>query len=130
MNLIMEKKTIQLMKIKVTNTSIYKIIFSKRRKICKYKWWIFKGNWILGTLNVFLTIVIGFIGIFSDRQKAIQHLVIFEASESLRKNKDIVLVFYAVEKGLKKIFTYNFNGIKNKKEKGRKQVDMQLSLFW
>ena len=31
--------------------------------------------------------------------------------------------------GLKKIFTYNFNGIKNKKEKGRKQVDMQLSLF-
>lgn len=81
------------------------------------------------TLNVFLTIVIGFIGIFSDRQKAIQYLVIFEASESLRKNKDIVLVFYAVEKGLKKIFTYNFNGIKNKKEKGRKQIDMQLSLF-
>lgn len=81
------------------------------------------------TLNVLLTIVVGFIGMFSDRQKDIQYLVIFEASESLRKNKDIVLVFYAVEKGLKKIFTYNFNGIKNKREKGRKVKDLQLSLF-
>lgn len=81
------------------------------------------------TLNVFLTIVIGFIGVFSDKQKNIQYLVVFEASISLKKNKDIVLVFYAVERGLKKIFTYNLNGIKNKKEKGRKQVDMQLSLF-
>ena len=81
------------------------------------------------TLNIFLTIVIGFIGVFSDKQKNIQYLVVFEASVSLKKNKDIVLVFYAVERGLKKIFTYNFNGIKNKKEKGRKQLDMQLSLF-
>lgn len=81
------------------------------------------------TLNVLLTIVIGFIGMFSDNQKQIQYLVVFEASESLRKNKDIVLVFYAVERGLKKIFTYNYNGIKNKKEKGRKPVNMQLSLF-
>lgn len=81
------------------------------------------------TLNVLLTIVIGFIGMFSDRQKDIQYLVIFEVSESLRKNKDIILVFYAVERGLKKIFTYNFNGIKSKREKGRKIKDMQLSLF-
>ena len=81
------------------------------------------------TLNVFLTIVIGFIGMFSDNQKQIQYLIIFEASESLKKNKDIVLVFYAVARGLKKIFTYNFNGIKSKKEKGRKPTDMQLSLF-
>lgn len=81
------------------------------------------------TLNVFLTIVIGFIGMFSDNQKQIQYLAVFEASESLRKNEDIVLVFYAVERGLKKIFTYNFNGIKNKKEKGRKPTDRQLSLF-
>lgn len=64
------------------------------------------------TLNIFLTIVIGFIGVFSDKQKNIQYLVVFEASVSLKKNKDIVLVFYAVERGLKKIFTYNFNGIK------------------
>lgn len=80
-------------------------------------------------LNVFLTIVIGFIGMFSDNQKQIQYLIVFIASESLRKNKDIVLVFYAVARGLKKIFTYNFNGIKSKKEKGRKPTDMQLSLF-
>ena len=81
------------------------------------------------TLNVLLTIVIGFIGMFSDKQKDIQYLVVFEASESLRKNKDIVLVFYAIERGMKKIFSYNFNGIKNKKEKGRKPIDLQLSLF-
>ena len=66
---------------------------------------------------------------FSDNQKQIQYLIVFEASESLRKNKDIVLVFYAVEKGLKKIFNYNFNGIKKKREKGREPIDMQLSLF-
>ena len=77
-----------------------------------------------------LTIVIGFIGVFSDNQKQIQYLAVFEASESLRKNEEIVLVFYAVERGLKKIFQYNFNGIKNKKEKGRKNVtEYQLSLF-
>lgn len=81
------------------------------------------------TLNVILTIVIGFIAMFSDNQKQIQYLVIFEASESLRKNEDIVLVFYAVERGMKKIFGFNLNGIKNKKEKGRKSKNMQLSLF-
>ena len=82
------------------------------------------------TLNVILTIVIGFIGMFSDNQKQIQYLVVFEASESLRKNEEIVLVFYAVERGLKKIFQYNFNGIKNKKEKGRRNIiENQLSLF-
>lgn len=81
------------------------------------------------TLNVFLTIVIGFIGIFSDNQKQIQYLIVFEASENLRKNKDIVLVFYAIARGLKKIFNYNFKGIKNKKESRRKPIEMQLSLF-
>ena len=81
------------------------------------------------TLNVFLTIVIGFIGMFSDNQKQIQYLIVFNAAESLRKNEEIVLVFYVVEKGLKNIFTYNFNGIKSKKEKSRKPTDMQLSLF-
>ena len=80
-------------------------------------------------MNVFLTIVIGFIGIFSDNQKLIQYLVVFNAAKSLRKNEEIVLVFYAVERGLKKIFTYNFNGINSKKEKSRKLTDMQLSLF-
>ncbi len=81
------------------------------------------------TLNVLLTIVIGFIAMFSDNQKQIQYMVIFEASNSLRKNEDIVLVFYAVERGMKKIFEFNLNGIRNKKEKGRKPKDMQLSLF-
>lgn len=81
------------------------------------------------TLNVLLTIVIGFIAMFSDNQMQIQYLSIFEASESLRKNEEIVLVFYAVERGMKKIFGFNLNGIKNKKEKGRKSKDMQLSLF-
>lgn len=66
---------------------------------------------------------------FSDNQKQIQYMVVFEASESLRKNEEIVLVFYAVERGMKKIFGFNLNGIKNKKEKGRKAKDMQLSLF-
>ena len=68
-----------------------------------------------------LTIVIGFIAMFSDNQKQIQYLVVFEASESLRKNEEIVLVFYAIERGMKKIFTYNFNGVKNKKKNVRKQ---------
>lgn len=81
------------------------------------------------TLNVLLTIVIGFIAMFSDNQKQIQYLAIFEASESLRKNEKIVLVFYAVERGMKKIFGFNLNGIKNKKERGRKSGYMQLSLF-
>ena len=81
------------------------------------------------TLNVLLTIVIGFIGMFSDKQKEIQYLAVFNASESLRKNKEIVLVFYAVERGLKKIFSFNHNGIKNKREKGRRKIDKQLSLF-
>lgn len=81
------------------------------------------------TMNILLTIVIGFIAMFSDNQKQIQYLAIFEASESLRKNEEIVLVFYAVERGMKKIFGFNLNGIKNKKEKGRKPKDMQLSLF-
>lgn len=81
------------------------------------------------TLNVLLTIVIGFIAMFSDKQKQVQYMVVFEASESLRKNEEIVLVFYAVERGMKKIFGFNLNGIKNKKEKGRKPKDMQLSLF-
>lgn len=43
--------------------------------------------------------------------------------------KYIELVFYAVARGLKKIFCFNLNGIKRKKEKGRKVKDMQLSLF-
>ena len=81
------------------------------------------------TLNVLLTIVIGFIGMFSDKQKEIQYLIVFEASRSLRKNKDIVLVFYAVERGLKKIFEYNNNGIKNKKDKVRSYINKQLTLF-
>ena len=81
------------------------------------------------TLNVLLTIVIGFIAMFSDNQKQIQYLVVFEASESLRKNEEIVLVFYAIERGMKKIFTFNFNGVKNKKENVRKPIEYQMSLF-
>lgn len=81
------------------------------------------------TLNVILTIVIRFIAMFSDNQKQIQYLVIFKAAESLRKNEDIVLVYYAVERGMKNIFIFNTNGIKNKKKNVRKAKEMQLSLF-
>ena len=79
------------------------------------------------TLNVLLTIIIGFIAMFSDNQKQIQYIVVFEASESIRKNKDIVFVYYAVARGMKKIFNFNLNGIKNKKDKSRKQKNMQIS---
>ena len=81
------------------------------------------------TLNVLLTITIGFIAMFSDNQKQIQYIVVFEASESIRKNKDIVFVYYAVARGMKKIFNFNLNGIKNKKDKSRKQKNMQISWF-
>ena len=81
------------------------------------------------TLNVLLTIIIGFIAMFSDNQKQIQYIVVFEASESIRKNKDIVFVYYAVSRGMKKIFNFNLNGIKNKKDKSRKQKNMQISWF-
>ena len=81
------------------------------------------------TLNVLLTIIIGFIAMFSDNQKQIQYIVVFEASESIRKNKDIVFVYYAVARGMKKIFNFNLNGIKNKKDKSRKQKNMQISWF-
>ena len=81
------------------------------------------------TLNVLLTIIIGFIAMFSDNQKQIQYIVVFEVSESIRKNKDIVFVYYAVARGMKKIFNFNLNGIKNKKDKSRKQKNMQISWF-
>ena len=66
----------------------------------------------LRTMNVLLSIVIGFIAVFSDNQKYGQYYVVFKASKSLRSNDKIVLVFYAVERGLKKIFNYDENGIK------------------
>ena len=66
----------------------------------------------LRTMNVLLSIVIGFIAVFSDNQKYGQYYVVFKASKSLRSNDKIVLVFYAVERGLKKIFNYDEKGIK------------------
>ena len=56
------------------------------------------------TLNMFLSIVIGFIAIFSDNQKYAQYIIVFEAAKSLRTNDKIVLVYYAVERGINKIF--------------------------
>ena len=38
---------------------------------------------------------------FSDKQNQVQYKIVFKASESLRKNEDITLVFYAVARGLK-----------------------------
>ena len=64
------------------------------------------------TLNMFLSIVIGFIAIFSDTQKYAQYIIVFEAAKSLRTNDKIVLVYYAVERGLNKIFNNDKNGIK------------------
>ena len=56
--------------------------------------------------------VIGFIAIFSDNQKYAQYIIVFEAAKSLRTNDKIVLVYYAVERGLNKIFNNDKNGIK------------------
>ena len=64
------------------------------------------------TLNMFLSIVIGFIAIFSDNQKYAQYIIVFEAAESLKTNDKIVLVYYAVERGFNKIFNNDKNGIK------------------
>lgn len=64
------------------------------------------------TLNMFLSIVIGFIAIFSDNQKYAQYIIVFEAAKSLRTNDKIVLVYYAVERGFNKIFNNDKNGIK------------------
>lgn len=64
------------------------------------------------TLNMLLSVVIGFIAIFSDGQKYGQYLVVFEAAQSLRSNDKIVLVYYEVERGFNKIFQFDFNGIK------------------
>ena len=64
------------------------------------------------TLNMFLSIVIGFIAIFSDNQKYAQYIIVFEAAKSLRANDKIVLVYYAVERGFNKIFNNDKNGIK------------------
>lgn len=64
------------------------------------------------TLNMLLSIVIGFIAVFSDEQKYGQYLAVFKAAQSLRSNDKIVLVYYAVERGFNKIFQYDFNGVK------------------
>ncbi len=64
------------------------------------------------TLNMLLSIVIGFIAVFSDEQKYAQYLAVFKAAQSLRSNDKIVLVYYAVERGFNKIFQYDFNGVK------------------
>ncbi len=81
------------------------------------------------TLNLFLTLVIGFIAMFSDNQKQVQYWAVFNESKSLRKNEEIVMVYYAIERGLKQIFEFNSNGIKNKKKKIRPPIDMQMCLF-
>ena len=63
------------------------------------------------TLNMLLSIVIGFIAMFSDNQEYAQYIIVFEAAQSLRNNDEIVLVYYAIEKGFNKIFNYDENGI-------------------
>lgn len=111
--------------IKPTNEEFTKIInkvYIRRWKIeeyFKFKKQQFKFEKILvrsldsiRTLNTLLSIVIGFIAIFSDEQKQVQYLAVFEASKSLRSNEKIVLVYYAIERGLNKIFQFDFKGIK------------------
>lgn len=63
------------------------------------------------TLNMLLSIVIGFIAMFSDDQEYAQYIIVFEAAQSLRNNDEIVLVYYVIEKGFNKIFNYDENGI-------------------
>lgn len=58
-----------------------------------------------------LSIVIGFIAMFSDDQEYAQYIIVFEAAQSLRNNDEIVLVYYVIEKGFNKIFNYDENGI-------------------
>ena len=55
------------------------------------------------TKIVLLTIVIGFIATFPENQNQCQYIAVFTTFESLRKNEEIVLVFYAAERGMKKI---------------------------
>lgn len=81
------------------------------------------------TLNMLLTVVIGFIAMFSDKQNQVQYKIVFKASESLRKNEDITLVFYAVARGLKEIFRFNLKGLRNKKEKIKVGIEGQISLL-
>lgn len=103
-------------------TKIVNKVYIKRWKIeeyFKFKKQQFKFEKMLlrtldsiRTLNVLLSIVIGFIGIFSDEQKYGQYLAVFEASQSLRDNEKIVLVYYAIERGFNKIFQFDNKGIK------------------
>ena len=81
------------------------------------------------TLNMLLTVVIGFIAMFSDKQNQVQYKIVFKASESLRKNEDITLVFYAVARGLKEIFRFNLKGLRNKKGKIKVGIEGQISLL-
>ena len=85
------------------------------------------------TLNMLLSIVIGFIAIFSDYQKQGQYLIVFKASKSLKMNNKIVLVFYAIERGLKKIFQNDKKGIKimysREKQKSEQCILPEFSNF-
>ena len=87
----------------------------------------------LRTVNMLLSIVIGFIGIFSDNQKYGQYLIVFKTAKSLKTNEKIVLVYYAIERGLNKKLSYNNNGIKNiysrKKEKSEQCILPEFSDF-
>lgn len=87
------------------------------------------------TLNMLISIVIGFIAIFSDYQKQGQYLIVFKASESLKVNNKIVLVlvFYAIERGFKKIFQNDKKGIKimysREKQKSKQCILLEFSNF-
>ena len=63
------------------------------------------------------------------QQKQVQYKIIFKASESLRKNEDIGLVFYAVARGVKEIFRFNLKGLKNKKAKKEVGIKGQISFL-
>lgn len=79
------------------------------------------------TLNMFLSIVIGFIAMFSDNQEYAQYIIVFKAAQSLRKNNEIVLVYYVIEKGFNKIFNYDENGIK--KLYNRKNIESEQCIL-
>lgn len=118
---------------------IYKV-YIKRWKIeeyFKFKKQQFKFEKILvrtlnsiRTENMILSIVIGFIGIFSDKQKYIEYMEVFKASKSLRMNEEIKLVYYAIARGLGRILNIDKKGIKKiYSRENRKSEQLMLLEF-
>lgn len=84
-------------------------------------------------MNMLLSMVIGYIGIFCDEQKYEQYRKVFEAAKSLKANEKIVLVYYEIERGFKRIFNRDEKGVKKiyrrKKEESEQCMLLEFSDF-